>query len=150
MRFLGVDAGARRFGLAISDTSATLARGLTSVRVESVLAGVDPVADMARRLAVEDDGLDGIVVGLPRRLDGTPTEMTAAVTAFVEALRGRQAVPVTTVDERLTSHEADARLARRERDWRARKAQLDAEAAAVLLQDFLDARARTAPATEPA
>jgi putative Holliday junction resolvase len=52
---------------------------------------------------------------------------------------------VTLQDERLTSHEAEQRLAAREPDWRKRKAQLDAEAAAVILQDYLDARARSSP-----
>ena len=50
-------------------------------------------------------------------------------------------------DERLTSHEAESRLAVRERDWRRRKAKLDAAAAAVILQDYLDGRARVGAQT---
>ena len=50
------------------------------------------------------------------------------------------AIPIVSEDERLTSHEAEARLATRERDWRKRKLKLDAAAAAVFLQDFLDRR----------
>jgi len=57
-------------------------------------------------------------------------------------LAAEVAVPITLQDERLTSHEADELLARRERDWRKRKAQLDAMAAAIMLQDFLDRRPR--------
>ena len=51
-------------------------------------------------------------------------------------------MPITLQDERLTSHEADALLAERERDWRRRKDQLDAMAAALILQDFLDDQPR--------
>ena len=60
---------------------------------------------------------------------------------FAQALGALTGLPVHLQDERLTSHEAEARLAARERDWRKRKAQLDAAAAAVILQDYLDARA---------
>jgi putative Holliday junction resolvase len=64
------------------------------------------------------------------------------VDAFVAALRRRTTLPVVEVDERLTSREAESRLAVRERDWRKRKARLDAAAAAVILQDYLDDRPR--------
>ena len=62
------------------------------------------------------------------------------MTAFVAALRKRTAVPVITQDERLTSVEAESRLAVREKDWRRRKAKLDAAAAAIILQEYLDSR----------
>jgi len=63
------------------------------------------------------------------------------VRAFIGALSRRTTLPIEIEDERLTSREAESRLARRERDWRKRKAKLDAAAAAVILQDYLD-RAR--------
>ena len=83
-----------------------------------------------------------IVVGLPAHLDGTPNPATARVLAFIDALKRRTTLDVRTEDERLSSREAESRLALRERDWRKRKQQLDAAAAAVILQDYLD---RTAP-----
>src|SRR5262245_29972160 len=138
MRVLGVDVGARRVGLAISDATRTLARPLTTLNVTSDGEAIDRVAETIGVLASEDDGLSAVVVGLPAKLDGTPTDATARVRAFVDALAGRVAVPVTTEDERLSSREAESRLALRERDWRKRKARLDAAAAAVILQDFLD------------
>ena len=76
--------------------------------------------------------------GEPRRLDGTPNDQTAGVTAFVETLRARIPQPVVLQDERLSSVEAESRLALRDRDWRSRKKKLDAAAAAVILQDYLD------------
>ena len=76
---------------------------------------------------------------MPARLDGTPTNATPRVVAFIAALRARTTLPIVTEDERLTSREAESRLAVHERDWRKRKAQLDAAAAAIILQDYLDA-----------
>jgi putative Holliday junction resolvase len=142
MRFLGVDVGRRRVGLAISDASGTLARPLATLTLDDPEGGdaIDRVAREAARLAAEDDGLAAIVVGVPARLDGSPTDQTAQVGAFMGGLRQRTTIPVVGEDERLTSREAESRLALRERDWRKRKAQLDAAAAAVILQDYLDRR----------
>jgi len=139
MRILGLDVGRRRVGLAISDPSGTLARPLMTLTV----SGQDRVARITatvQTLAGEEDGIGQIVVGLPRHLDGTASEQTADVEQFITALRSRIAIPVATEDERLSSREAESRLALRERDWKKRKAQLDAAAAAVILQDYLDRR----------
>jgi putative holliday junction resolvase len=140
VRVLGIDVGAWRVGLAISDPSRTLARPLTTLAVANPSDAIDRVVDLVGRLRAEDDGLDTIVVGLPSRLDGTPTDATPAVVAFIDALKTRTMMPVATEGERLTSHEADQRLAATERDWRKRKRALDAAAAAIILQDFLDRR----------
>jgi putative Holliday junction resolvase len=64
--------------------------------------------------------------------------MTPRVQAFAAALHSRIGLPVVLQDERLTSREAESRLALREKDWRARKKQIDAAAAAIILQDYLD------------
>jgi putative Holliday junction resolvase len=138
MRVLGVDLGQRRIGLAISDRSKTLARPLATLNVDSEADALVRVLAAVAGLEREEDGLAAIVVGLPSRLDGSPTEATPRVTAFVEALSRRVRIPVTTEDERLSSREAEARLALRERDWKKRKPRLDAAAAAVILQDYLD------------
>jgi putative Holliday junction resolvase len=139
MRALAVDLGARRIGLAISDASGVLARPLEVIEARGP-AQLLRVAEAVRRIAAEEDGLDLVVVGLPLRLDGTPNEQTGAVTAFVAALGPRIGLPVVLQDERLSSVEAESRLALRDRDWRSRKKKLDAAAAAVILQDYLDAR----------
>lgn len=137
MRVLGIDLGRKRVGLAVSDVSRTLARPLVTLtigdagRLDSVMREVD-------RLAAEEDGLTAIVVGVPTGLDGADNAGTSFARAFVAALRGRTSLPVVTEDERLTSREAESRLALRERDWRARKKRLDAAAAAIILQDYLD------------
>ena len=137
-RVLAIDVGARRVGLAISDASRTLARPLETIAVASEADAVDRVARRIEQLDKEDEGIAAIVVGMPSSLDGTPTPQTAQVLAFIVRLKARTPLPIATEDERLTSVEAESRLARREKDWRKRKAQLDAAAAAVFLQDYLD------------
>jgi putative holliday junction resolvase len=138
-RVAGLDVGERRIGIAISDVTRTLARPV-SVLLTSGLDGdaVERAVAELQRLAAEEDGLTSLVVGLPRRLDGSPNDMTPRVEAFAAALGVRTALPVVLQDERLTSREAESRLALREKDWRARKKQLDAAAAAIILQDYLD------------
>jgi len=146
VRVLGIDIGERRIGLAISDPSGTLARPLVTLQVQG--DRVAQVGEVVERLAAEDEGLGAIVVGLPSRLDGSPNEQTPRVLAFVERLRARVAVPITLQDERLTSVEAESLLAVRDRDWRSRKKKLDAAAAAIILQEYLDSTA--APPTPEA
>ena len=138
MRVLAIDVGKRRIGLAISDTSRTLARPLSVITVNGSADAVDRVASEIHRLSSEEDGIATIVVGVPVALDGSSTEQTAQVAAFVEALKTRTPLPIATEDERLTSREAESRLAEGERDWRVRKTKLDAAAAAIFLQDYLD------------
>jgi putative Holliday junction resolvase len=141
MRVVGVDAGARRIGLAISDPTATLARPLGSVMVAALDdTAVARVRAEVERLGAEEDGVAAIVVGLPRRLNGQPTEMTSTVQAFADRLGHACGLPVILQDERLSSHEAEALLAERIKDWRQRKRALDAASAAVILQDYLDSR----------
>lgn len=146
MRVLAFDLGARRTGVAISDASGTLARPLELIQGTSLKAQWAALLDVIARVQVDDDPLGAVVVGVPRRLDGSDTDFTAAALDVVARLSRRLTIPVIPYDERLTSVDAEALLATRERDWRKRKAQLDAAAAAVLLQDYLDTRPRTTPA----
>jgi putative Holliday junction resolvase len=142
MRALGVVYGARRIGLALSDPTGLLARAWKTVeRNGNPFQVAAALATEAQALAAEDDGLGVIVVGFPRRLNGDPTDQTAVVEAVAGRLRTLVAVPVVLQDERLSSHEADSLLAQHEKDWRKRKAALDAASAAVILQDYLDSHA---------
>jgi len=146
VRVLGIDYGARRVGLAVSDASGTLARPLTTLD-RSALPNdarlVEAVLAQMTQLAHDDDPISAIVVGLPRRLDGSPNDQTPRVEAFVKVLTARAGVRVLAQDERLSSREAESRLALGEKDWRRRKEKLDAAAAAVILQDYLDSHRQT-------
>jgi putative Holliday junction resolvase len=141
MRAVAFDVGLRRTGVALSDPTGTLARPWRA------LAGSDP--DVALRLIeelkTEEAGLHLVLVGVPKHLDGTPTALTPRALAFADALRSC-GLPVVLQDERLTSIDAESRLAVEERDWRKRKLKLDAASAAVILQDYLDSLAREARA----
>jgi putative Holliday junction resolvase len=141
VRIVGLDVGERRIGVAVSDATGTLATPVSVLRPASLEAGaVQLVSNEVVRLARDDEPITAIVVGLPRRLDGSPDAMTPRVEAFAAALGARTGLPIVLQDERLTSREAESRLAVREKDWRARKQRLDAAAAAIILQDYLDTR----------
>jgi putative Holliday junction resolvase len=143
MRVLGIDYGQRRIGLALSDATGSLARPWkTLARQGSPGRVADALAAEVLRLRAEDDGLDAVVLGLPRRLNGSPTDQTAEVEKLAASLRNRIPLPVILQDERLSSREAESLLARRIKDWRKRKPLLDAASAAVILQDYLDTRAQ--------
>jgi putative Holliday junction resolvase len=140
MRVIGIDLGERRIGIAVSDSTATLARPVKTIQrgasdAEAVEALRATIADLT-----SDEEIGCVVVGLPRRLDGTPNDQTARADRMIAMLTAELHVPVVTQDERLSSHEAESRLAVHEKDWRQRKKRLDAAAAAVILQDYLDSR----------
>ena len=141
MRVVGLDVGERRIGVAVSDVTRTLARPLGVLHPGGLEDDAPRIAAAeVGRLADEEGGVASIVVGLPAHLDGSASPMTPRVRKFAAELGRLTALPVTLQDERLTSREAESRLALREKDWRARKARLDAAAAAVILQDYLDTR----------
>lgn len=138
VRALGIDFGARRIGLALSDATGLLASPWKTIDGGSPEAAAAQISAIAAELAADSDGLSALVVGLPRRLDGSDNGQTPLVRVLAAELARLSGLPVILQDERLTSHEADARLALRERDWRKRKAKLDAVAASIILQDYLD------------
>ena len=145
MRVLGVDVGTRRLGLALSDPSGSLARPWQTIQAGATpRASAEAVAALVRPSSSNDldsgdtEGIGVIVVGLPRRLNGDDTHQTALAREIAATLTELTGLTVHLQDERLSSLEAESRLALREKDWRKRKKKLDAAAAAVILQDYLD------------
>ena len=130
---LAFDFGIRRIGVAVGEMMLGTARPLTTIAAEANDARFAAIGKL-----IEEWRPAALVVGLPLSLDGTPGDMTARCQRFARQLEGRYRLPVALVDERLTSVEAEARPDVRGLDWRRRKAMLDAEAAAILLQDYLD------------
>ena len=146
MRFLGIDYGQRRIGLALSDASGMLARPWKTIAREGNPSQVAAaITALVTELIHDDDSLAAVVVGLPRTLGGEATTQTAAVTTLADAMRAHLTIPIVLQDERLSSREAESLLARRIKSWRDRKPLLDAAAAAVILQDYLDSRVQTPP-----
>jgi putative Holliday junction resolvase len=149
VRALGIDYGERRIGLALSDATGLIASPWKTISNDAnVGKAAERLAEEIRVLQSDDSGLGAIVLGLPRRLSGEPNAQTARVQKLAGLLATTIVIPITFQDERLTSHEADERLGARERDWRRRKAQVDALAAAIILQDYLDSRPRPVAAEE--
>jgi len=143
MRALGIDYGKRRVGLAVSDATGLLARPWKTIAHDGTLRQIaQALRGEIEHLQREDDGLNVIVLGLPRRLDGAPNALTEEVRALHTILVNEVTIPVLFQDERLSSYEAERMLAERIKDWRKRKPLLDAAAAAVILQDYLDGLSR--------
>ena len=117
MRALGVDYGRKRVGLALSDASGMLARPWKTLAVAGIDRQAGELGRAVEALAAESDGLSVIVIGLPRRLTGEANEQTAAVEQLAARLGRHTAVPSVLQDDRLTSHEAEEVLSRRDKDW---------------------------------
>ena len=142
MLILGLDHGTRRIGLAVSDPTGTLARPLPFVENKSEARAAREIAALVQREKIEL-----ILLGLPRNMDGTRGEAAAKVEAFAEQLRRATKTSIKLVDERLSTVQAGRQLQEAGRDTRDQRSRIDSEAAAVLLQSYLDARAQ--PLDEP-
>lgn len=137
MRVLGVDLGAKRIGLALSDRTGTIATPL-SVLARSGSVQRDHTAIKA--LAIENE-VTTIVVGLPLNMNGTMGPAAQAAMREAEALGTVVGMPVVTFDERRTSVTANQALIEGGLDGRSRRKVVDKVAAAVMLQHWLDSRA---------
>lgn len=136
VRVMALDVGEARIGVALSDETATLASGLATLKAIGPRKDAQAVARLVRQHQA-----GALVVGVPYRLDGSTGPQAEKVLAFVERLRRVVPVPVDTWDERLTSREADERLAEAGVPRRQRKDRIDQAAAALVLQEYLEARA---------
>jgi putative Holliday junction resolvase len=145
-RILGLDVGERRIGVAVADLDGGRAMPLTTLR-----RAEEPSADTdALRRLIEEQDASELVVGLPLHAGGDEGEQAAATRLWVEAVIAGLDVPVTFRDERLTSHLAEERIGPMKRgrsggpptrsQRNAYRARIDREAAAIILQDELDAR----------
>lgn len=143
VRALGVDLGTRRVGLALSDSGGRLATPLEVLE----RSGSEAQDHAAIAEIVTDHGVEVVVVGLPRSLDGSMGPAARAAKAEVGRLAATVGVPVQTCDERLSTTEAERHLEMAEVRGVRRRQVVDMVAAAVLLQSWLDARRHRAPRT---
>lgn len=128
------DFGLARIGVAVGETETSHAHPLSAIVEE---------ANAARFAAVEvllaEWKPSALVVGLPTHLDGTPHEMTARCRRFANQLHGRYGLPVSLVDERLSSAEAEERLNEAGlKGWRKQKPRLDSAAAQIILHQYFE------------
>ncbi len=132
MRVLGLDFGERRIGVALSDPNGWLATPLT------VLNRSSREEDFcAIQALIEQHGVDRVIVGYPRSMDGTAGPQARLVENYAAQLRTRLQVPVVLWDERLSTAHAERLI--HEAGKRVRRERIDAAAAAVILQSYLDA-----------
>ncbi len=135
MRYLGLDVGDVRIGVALSDETATLASGLPTLKRVGPRKDVKAVAALVR-----EHGAGEVVVGMPRRLDGTVGPQAEKVVLFMADLRASVGVPVVEWDERFTSVMATQALIEGGVSRRDRKKSVDQVSAVLILQNYLDYR----------
>jgi putative Holliday junction resolvase len=135
VRIMAVDPGSRRVGVAVSDPTGTIAQPLAAVPAE-------PAETLAERLAAlaREQEATGLVVGLPRRLDGGQGPEARAARALAQELRRATGLAVSLVDERLTSVAAERALLAGGASRARRRELSDQVAAALILQTYLDRR----------
>jgi len=131
-RLLALDIGDKRIGVAISDESRLLARPLTTIARASKREDFEAIARL-----VAAHNVERLIVGLPRTLRGEEGPQAQRVRRYVEALSSAIDAPIAFQDERYTSVEAKERLAGSSRRRRAKR-DIDAAAAAIILQDYLN------------
>jgi putative Holliday junction resolvase len=121
-RIIGLDVGHKRTGVALASTAARLALPYSTVNTSAALEAVGRLAD--------EENVEAIVFGLPRNLEGNDTEQTRWVREWVKQAKKSLKYPLFWQDEALTTAVA--------RQRHHKSSQLDAEAASIILQDWLD------------
>lgn len=142
MRVMAVDYGTKAIGLAICDELQLTVRPLTTIRRER--RDRNRVAERIGSLVAEHE-IGALVVGLPLNMDGTRGEAVENVERFIAGLQPHLSIPIVTIDERLTSYEADQILREMGVSLKERKARSDEYAAVLILQDYLDGQSRQKP-----
>jgi len=135
MRYLGLDLGRATIGLALADDVLRTARALRTLRRRNE---AEDLAALKRAAEEYEVGL--AVLGLPLNMDGTEGPSARLARAFAPRVEGALGVPVELFDERLSTFEAEQRLGALGFSSRQRRDKVDAEAAAVILQGWLDRR----------
>jgi len=133
-RLLALDLGERRIGVAISDPTRTVARPLVTIDRASKQEDVDAINEL-----VDEHSVSRIVVGLPLSLDGSEGPQARSVRRYAEFLSNALVMPIDFWDERYSTVEAGEILRTKKRRKKGR-GEVDAMAAALILQAYLDAK----------
>ena len=129
-RLLGIDWGARRTGIAVSDETKEFVFAREPILAENIDDQVNKILDL-----LKSEKIVGIVLGLPLRMDGGDSDTTIAVRAFAQKLSDRTDVPIVFLDETLSSAEAQGQMGRL-RPYKI-KEKLDSQAARVILENAI-------------
>ena len=140
MKYLALDVGDRRVGVAIGDSEVRIATPVDIVERKSLEQDVNALKRIVRNYGVEQ-----LIVGLPRNMDETIGPQAVSVRVYAEKIAQTLSLPLTLWDERLTTIDAAERLASTGTRGSLRKSRraLDAIAASVILQDYLDSQEMT-------
>lgn len=130
---LGFDFGLKRIGVALGSREVRVATPLETIDCEDNRTRFSKIADLIARWSPNE-----LIVGLPTHLDGAEHEMTARARRFARQLKGRFGLPVVLVDERLTSLAAEELLREAKSRRRGNKGDVDALAAQIIVQSYLD------------
>ena len=132
-RVLGIDFGTRRIGLALSDPTGMVASPLPFLENTGVKQVVSKLKEM-----VESQGIETVVVGLPRNMDGTYGPSAEKVRDFVAQVQPAISARIITQDERLTTSQASRDLAQMGLSQKELRKKVDSSSATLILQQFLD------------
>lgn len=133
MKAMGIDFGLKRIGVAFSDETKFLATPYEVYVRQNDTQDIQHFVDL-----IEKNKVDEIVCGLPMNMQGNEQEIAELTRSFMDELQAKVAVKISFVDERLSSVLAEDVLKQSEKDWKKRKQKLDAVAASIILQDYLD------------
>ena len=133
MRILGLDIGTRRTGVAISDPEELMAVPLLMIEHSDENATLESILGL-----IDEHGIGCIVVGMPHSLDGSLNKQAIGVEDFTSQLSQRTRVPIETWDERLSTVAAHKMMSNAGTKKKKRKEQVDALAATLILQGYLD------------
>jgi putative Holliday junction resolvase len=136
-RYLGVDLGARRIGLSVSDEL-----GLTAQALPTLEGATEPEARAAIRRLIDEYEIGEVVVGLPKNMNGTIGPAAERALEFARRLGEESGTAVTMWDERLTSRAAERAMLEGKLSRSKRRRSSDRVAAMLILQGFLDRRRR--------
>jgi putative Holliday junction resolvase len=134
-RWLALDYGSKRIGIAISDPTGFLASPLPFLLLHPWKVFVTELKNI-----IEEKGVSGILIGMPRNMDGSYGPSSQAVKEFIEKLKQNIDLEFKTIDERLSTVQASRMLHEAGHDSRQQKIKIDSASAQVLLQQFLDSQ----------
>jgi putative Holliday junction resolvase len=134
-RILAIDHGVRRIGVAVGDTETGMAFARAAIHRHGESADVHEIGRLA-----SSEGVNRIVIGLPRNMDGSEGGQATVVRSFGARLAESVGLPVTYMDERLSSWAAEQELRGAGKAADRRSGALDSAAARLILQEYLDAK----------
>ncbi len=135
MRYLGLDLGTRTLGVSVSDLTRTIASAITTIRFEegNYLSLIEPLKQL-----VAEYGIGKIVLGLPKNMNNSIGDRAQTTLEFKELVENHLGIEVVMQDERLSTVEATNYLLEADMSRKKRKKKVDALAANIILQAYLD------------